>query len=42
MRWGKKEEVDGENTRYVVDESGGTEGCGGGLGRVEKTDHGDR
>ena len=45
MRRGKKEErptkeeVDGGNTRDVRDESGGVERCGGGSGRVEKTDH---
>ena len=35
------EEVDGGNTRDVRDESGGAEGCGGGSGLVEKTNHDD-
>jgi len=34
-----KEEVDAGNTHDVMDEFGGAEGCGGGAGRVEKTDH---
>src|SRR6218665_651667 len=34
-----KEEVDGGNTHNVRDEFDGAEGCGGGSGRVEKTDH---
>ena len=38
----KKEEVDGENTHDVGNESGMAKGCGGGSGLVEKTDHDDR
>jgi len=34
-----KKEMDGGNTQDVMDESGGAEGCGGGSGRVGKTDH---
>ena len=36
------EEVGGENTHDVRDESSGAEGCGGGSGLVEKTNHDDR